>query len=75
VQERVLQAVETLAGPMPIALFSHADVIRAALANYLHRDLNDLLSISFEPGAVAFVEWGPAHPVRVNLTPLQTVGV
>ena len=56
VQKRVLHAVQRLGRPEPVAFISHGDVIRAALVNFLGKSLNDIHSVSFEPGEAVLVE-------------------
>jgi broad specificity phosphatase PhoE len=61
VQKRILDFMGTLAQAhegTEIALVSHGDVLRAALAHHLHVALDRMQTIPFEPGAVALIEFG-----------------
>ena len=57
VQDRALAAIAEIAGDEPVAVVSHGDVIKAVLAKYLGRSLDELALIDFEPGAMARLHW------------------
>ena len=69
-QRRILEAIEDYRPSAPVALISHADVIKAALVAYLNKSLNALHSLSVEPGDIARVTFGDAGPV-VALEPRE----
>ena len=65
VQSRVVRLIEALNDPdggVAIALFSHGDVIRAALAYYLGLPLDMMLRFHIDPGSVSILELGEAGP-------------
>lgn len=72
-QARVVGALEALAADHPrqiIAVFSHADVIKAALAHYLGVHLDLFQRIVIDPASVSVLGLGPFGPrvLRVNDT-------
>jgi probable phosphoglycerate mutase len=76
-QSRIINALDAIANDHPrdiVAVFSHADVIKAALAHYLGTHLDLFQRIMIEPTSVSVVglsKYGPAV-VRVNdAGPLQ----
>jgi probable phosphomutase (TIGR03848 family) len=70
-QARVVGALESLAADHPrqiVAVFSHADVIKAALAHYLGVHLDLFQRIVIDPASVSVLglsPWGP-RVLRVN---------
>jgi probable phosphomutase (TIGR03848 family) len=70
-QARVVHELESLAADHPrqiVAVFSHADVIKAALAHYLGVHLDLFQRIVIDPASVSVLglsPWGP-HVLRVN---------
>ena len=62
-QRRILEASEAYRRIAPVALVSHADVIKAALVAYLNKSLNALYSLSVEPGDIARVTFRGVGPV------------
>ena len=70
VERRIVRLMRRLAATHPgeeLALFSHGDVIRAALAHHLGMSLDLLHAIEFGPGAVALVEVGARHAAVLHL--------
>ncbi len=70
-QARVVGALESLAADHPrqiVAVFSHADVIKAALAHYLGMHLDLFQRIVIDPASVSVVGLSPFGPrvLRVN---------
>lgn len=71
VQGRIVEGLERLRRESPdstIAVFSHADPIRAALLYYLGMPLDFVLRLKIEPGSVSTMvlgDWGP-QVLRVN---------
>lgn len=62
VQRRIVSTLDRMArahADEDVALVSHGDVLRAALARSFDLSLNLLHTIEFEPGAIALVEWEP----------------
>ena len=70
-QARIVNEIELIAADHPkeiVALFSHADLIKAALAHYLGTHFDLFQRIVVNPASVSVVQltrWGP-HVVRVN---------
>ena len=62
-QRRILEAVEEYQRTAPVALVSHADVIKAALVAFMSKSLNELHSLSIEPGDIARVTVRGTTPV------------
>src|SRR5690242_11327595 len=65
VQSRAVRFIETLVDPerdASIALFSHGDVIRAALAYYLGLPLDMMLRFHIDPGSISILELGASGP-------------
>jgi probable phosphoglycerate mutase len=74
VQARVIAAMRRLRELHPgatLALVSHGDVIKAALAHYLHVHLDDLERFDIAPGSISVIaddgEWSQVR--LVNATP------
>jgi probable phosphomutase (TIGR03848 family) len=70
-QTRVISELEAIAADHPkeiVALFSHADVIKAALAHYLGVHLDLFQRIAIDPVSVSVVALSPYGPqiLRVN---------
>lgn len=70
-QARVVNALEAIAADHPrdiVAVFSHADVIKAALAHYLGVHLDLFQRISIDPASVSVVALSTYGPrvLRVN---------
>ncbi len=70
-QARIVNELERIAADHPrqiVAVFSHADVIKAALAHYLGVHLDLFQRIVIDPTAVSIVtltQWGP-RVLRIN---------
>lgn len=70
-QARIVDELETIARDHPrdiVAVFSHADVIKAALAHYLGMHFDLFQRISIEPTSVSVIGLSPYGPrvMRVN---------
>lgn len=73
VQSRMVAAVESIVAAHPnqiVAIVSHADPLKAALAHYLAMDLNQFQRIAISPASVSVVLFGENGPVvlKVNDT-------
>ncbi len=75
IQERVVQTVEDASKRETaerIALVSHSDVIKPALAHYLQMDLNDMHRLVISNASISLLEINPGSAPRVryiNLLP------
>lgn len=70
-QARIVNEIEAIAGDHPrdiVAIFSHADVIKAVLAHYLGVHLDLFQRISIDPTGVSVVGLSPFGPriMRLN---------
>jgi probable phosphoglycerate mutase len=73
VQTRMVAAVDAIVAAHPnqmVAIVSHADPLKAALAHYLAMDLNQFQRIAISPASVSIVLFGENGPVvlKVNDT-------
>ncbi|MBM3130678.1 MAG: phosphoglycerate mutase [Chloroflexi bacterium] len=68
--QRIVAAVDTLVAAHPdqiIALVSHADPIKIALAHYLKMDLNQFNRIVVDPASVSVLKFNARGPVLERL--------
>lgn len=73
-QSRIVRHIEAVAARFPgeaVALVSHCDMIRAAIAHYLGLSLDALLRFEIDPASVSRLAVGPwgGRVVSVNETP------
>ncbi|MDE3089657.1 MAG: DUF3090 family protein [Chloroflexota bacterium] len=71
VQKRIVAALDAIVAAHPkeiVAVFSHADPLKAAIAHYLGMDLNNFNRIAISPASVTvfFFNEGGAHLFRLN---------
>jgi len=62
-QRRMLAALREYGAHGQVAMVSHADVIKAAIVNYLQMSLDELLSLSVEPGDIIRLLPGESPPL------------
>jgi probable phosphoglycerate mutase len=76
VQERLLAKIQTFKNRFScVAVFTHGDVIRAALAYFLGMHLDLLFRFQIDPGSVSVVQMGADHAVvrMLNWVPIKSV--
>ena len=69
-QTRMVDALTDLAGRHPgetVAVFSHADAIKAALLNYLPAPLDHIQRIEIHPTSISVVRLDPTGPVIAGM--------
>lgn len=70
VQDRMVAAIDALVAAHPrqvIAIVSHADPIKSALAHYLGMDLNNFQRIAIDPASVSAVMFGEHGPIVLRM--------
>lgn len=70
VQSRMVAAIDMLVIAHPrqvIAVVSHADPLKAALAHYLGMDLNNFQRLAIEPASVSVVMFGEKGPLVLKI--------